>query len=81
MPGSSSWMPYAPQGVKGFDDDGDDDEAVRRLKPFNRQLERVTSGSMSFWGRLMSITIFQTFTACCTCRGRLFNIGNNYVHC
>ena len=22
MPGSSSWMPYAPQGVKGFDDDG-----------------------------------------------------------
>jgi len=24
MPGSSSWMPYAPQGVKGFDDDDDD---------------------------------------------------------
>ena len=22
MPGSSSWMPYVPQGVKGFDDDG-----------------------------------------------------------
>ena len=21
MSGSSSWMPYAPQGVKGFDDD------------------------------------------------------------
>ena len=21
MPGSYSWMPYAPQGVKGFDDD------------------------------------------------------------
>jgi len=21
MPGNSSWMPYAPQGVKGFDDD------------------------------------------------------------
>jgi len=21
MPGSTSWMPYAPQGVKGFDDD------------------------------------------------------------
>ena len=20
MPGSSSWLPYAPQGVKGFDD-------------------------------------------------------------
>jgi len=24
MLGSSSWMPYAPQGVKGFDDDNDD---------------------------------------------------------
>jgi hypothetical protein len=24
MPQSSSWMPYAPQGVKGFDDVGDD---------------------------------------------------------
>jgi hypothetical protein len=23
--GSSSWMPYAPQGVKGTDDDDDDD--------------------------------------------------------
>jgi hypothetical protein len=21
VPGSSSWMPYAPQGVKGLDDD------------------------------------------------------------
>jgi hypothetical protein len=21
MPGSSSWMPYAPQGVKGLDDE------------------------------------------------------------
>jgi len=26
MPGNSSWMPHAPQGVKGFDDDDDDDE-------------------------------------------------------
>jgi len=26
MPGSSSWMSYAPQGVKGFDDDDDDDK-------------------------------------------------------
>ena len=24
MPGSSSWMPYAPQGVKRLDDDDDD---------------------------------------------------------
>jgi len=27
MPGSSSWMPYAPQGVKGID--GNDDEYYR----------------------------------------------------
>ena len=27
MPGSSSWMPYAPQGVKGPDDD--DDEVLK----------------------------------------------------
>jgi len=26
MPGNSSWMPYASQGVKGFDDDDDDDD-------------------------------------------------------
>jgi len=26
MPGSSSWMPYSPQGVNGFDDDDDDDD-------------------------------------------------------
>ena len=26
MPGSSSWMPYAPQGEKGLDDD--DDEVI-----------------------------------------------------
>jgi len=25
MLGSSSWMPHAPQGVKGTDDDDDDD--------------------------------------------------------
>jgi len=32
MPGSSSWMPYAPQGVKGLDDydDGDDDPNMFR---------------------------------------------------
>ena len=28
MPGSSSWMPCALQGVKGFDDD---DESTHRL--------------------------------------------------
>jgi hypothetical protein len=26
MLGSSSWMPYAPQGIKGTDDDDDDDD-------------------------------------------------------
>jgi len=25
MPRNSPWMPYAAQGVKGFDDDDDDD--------------------------------------------------------
>jgi len=28
MPGNSSWMPYAAQGVKGFDDDDDDNGDV-----------------------------------------------------
>ena len=27
MPGSSSWMLYAPQGVTGLDDDDDDDDS------------------------------------------------------
>ena len=31
MTGSSSWMPYAPQGVKGFDDDDDDDELLSNM--------------------------------------------------
>jgi hypothetical protein len=31
MPGSSSWMPYAPQEVKGLDDDDDDDVTPRIL--------------------------------------------------
>jgi hypothetical protein len=26
MPGSNSWMPYAPQGVNGLNDDDDDEE-------------------------------------------------------
>jgi hypothetical protein len=28
MPGGSSWIPYAPQGVKGLDDDDDDESFV-----------------------------------------------------
>ena len=38
MPGSSSWKPYAPQGVKGFDDnddDDDDDDWSRNTVPCN----------------------------------------------
>ena len=31
MPGSSLWMPYAAQGVKGFDD-GDDDNGCPCLR-------------------------------------------------
>jgi hypothetical protein len=31
MLGSSSWMPYAPQGVKGTDDDYDDDDELLPL--------------------------------------------------
>jgi hypothetical protein len=30
MPGSSSWMPYAPQGLKGPDDNDDDDDDINR---------------------------------------------------
>ena len=29
MPGSSSWMASAPQGVKGFDDNDDDDMHIK----------------------------------------------------
>ena len=29
MPGSPSWMPCAPQGVKGLDDDDDDDDVLQ----------------------------------------------------
>ena len=31
-PGSSSWMPGAPQGVKGFDDDDDDELVIKMLR-------------------------------------------------
>ena len=31
MPGSSSWMPCAPQAVKGFDDD---DDEIPNYTPF-----------------------------------------------
>jgi len=31
MSGSSSWMPYAAQGVKGSDDDDDDESFLDRF--------------------------------------------------
>jgi len=36
MLGSSSWMPYAPQGVKGTDDDDDDDDLDQGPMPVAR---------------------------------------------
>jgi len=33
MPGSSSWMPCAPQGVKRFDGDDDDDDGESYIIP------------------------------------------------
>ena len=33
MPESSSWMPYARQGVKGLDDDDDDIHIIIRIVP------------------------------------------------
>ena len=44
---NSSWMPYAPQGVKGFDDDDDDDDETLR-----RNLKE-TSKSTSFKGNYL----------------------------
>ena len=41
MLGSTSWMPYAPQGVKGFDDDDDDDDTKISLRVNNPLLFRV----------------------------------------
>ena len=44
MPGSSSWMPCAPQGVKGFDDDdydNDDDDDKFCLNILRTICERI----------------------------------------
>jgi hypothetical protein len=35
--GSSSWMSYAPQGVKGSDDDDDDDMASHPSRYYSSQ--------------------------------------------
>ena len=39
MPGSSSWMPCAPQVVKGLDDDDDDDDDE---SAYARKTDRLT---------------------------------------
>ena len=36
MAGNSSWMPCAPQGVKGFDDDDDDLNSEPLNFPFHQ---------------------------------------------
>ena len=54
MPGSSSWMPFAPQGLKGFDDDDDDDDGddgdyVYSTKP------NLTPACLSLVGRALDV--------------------------
>jgi len=38
MPGSSSWMPYAPQGEKGLDDDDSLDQPTDNTYMYNELL-------------------------------------------
>ena len=40
MPGSSSWMPYAPLGVKGFDDDLKSEDRTNKILTGNWLLPR-----------------------------------------
>jgi len=48
MLGSSSWMPYAAQGVKGTDDDDDDDDNLsKRSSNFPRYSSRCTRKTAS----------------------------------
>jgi len=56
MPGDSSWLPYAPQGVKGFDDDDDgDDDCVPLLN-----LYPLIFG-LTHFGWLCSVTLTSFF--------------------
>jgi len=49
MPGSSSWMPYAPQGVKGADDVDDDSESyIIPLKLINLPSNLLVESSQIF---------------------------------
>ena len=64
MPGNSSWMPYAPQGVKGFDDDDDDDEdeVCLLLQLINiranqlRKLQKFTLNNPEFCAKTIKLT-------------------------
>ena len=40
MPVDSSWMPYAPQGVKGFYDDDDDDDICHLIHQLGYSISR-----------------------------------------
>jgi hypothetical protein len=61
MPGNSSWMPYAPQGVKGSDDD-DDDEVCLLLQLINikanqlRKLQNFTLNNPEFCAETIKLT-------------------------
>jgi hypothetical protein len=45
MPGSSSWIPYALQGVKGLNDDDDDDDDVNMSNKQSRTAVKGWSSS------------------------------------
>jgi hypothetical protein len=47
MSGSSSWMPYAPQGVKGLDDDDDDVNCIELAKDRDKWWS-VVNGVVNF---------------------------------
>ena len=61
MPRNSSWMPYAPQGVKGFDDD-DEDEVCLLLQLINiranqlRKLQKFTLNNPEFCAKTIKLT-------------------------
>jgi hypothetical protein len=48
LPGNSSWISYAPQGVKGSDDDDDDDIYIHIYKISNL-LTYLLHGAESFF--------------------------------
>jgi len=54
MPGRSSWMPYAPQGVKGFDDD-----CQKHIKLIHAFLSK-NAGNLPAVCNLQSIAVLST---------------------